>query len=485
MHHHEALSVRDDLGRIQSLLQVLKELLLVSLELVRAADKLQNLRRAGTLALQGRQAAGEHGLGNQGDGHSQVKRIDGGPLAGTLLSSGVEDLLKERGSVIVIIVHDIAGDLDEERVEDALVPLCENITNLLVWHAETALHDVVGLSSVSPGSSMVRGARSYLADQLHVTVLNTVVDHLDIVAGTLITNPLAAWVAIALGGDGLEDVLDVRPSLLVSSGHYRGSISGTLLTSGHSAADEPDALGGQVFRAAVGVGEMRVATIDDDVALLDVGEEGLNEVVDGLAGHDEEHHAAGFLELADEVLDGVGALDGFSCGDLDQSSGGQRLSSTGGGVPLASFARKWSTLDTVRLKATTLKPWSAALRIRFWPMTAKPIRPKSPLATRLASRDGDGDADEVAGSASVRAGPPTLMPARRWLEEREESGQEEFLEGDGCWRANYRREAAKPRRKREAGRPIRTGGAGDGDVEGRWWGISGAEENWQLTSVRS
>jgi hypothetical protein len=250
------------------------------------------------------------------------------------------------------------------------------------------------------------------------------VDHLDIVASTLVTNPLAARVAIALGGDALEDVLDVRPSFLVTSGHYRRSVSSTFLTSGNSGTDESNALGGQVFRSAVGVGEMRVTTIDDDVAFLDVGEKGLNEVVDGLAGHDEEHHPTRFLELAHEILDGVGTLDGFSCGDLYQYRV-LPLQGAGWGVPLASFARKWSTLDTVRLKATTLKPWSAALRIKFWPMTAKPIRPKSPLATWLASRAGDGDG--LAGSASVRAGPPTLIPARRWLEEREESGQEEFL----------------------------------------------------------
>ena len=48
-------------------------------------------------------------------------------------------------------------------------------------------------------------------------------------------------------------------------------------------------------------------------------------------------------------------------------------------LPLASLSRKRSTLETVRLKATTVKPWSAALRIRFWPMTARPMRPKSPL----------------------------------------------------------------------------------------------------------
>jgi uncharacterized protein (DUF2062 family) len=48
---------------------------------------------------------------------------------------------------------------------------------------------------------------SYLADELHVTVFNTVVNHLDVMAGTFVTNPLTAGLAIGLGGDGLQNIL--------------------------------------------------------------------------------------------------------------------------------------------------------------------------------------------------------------------------------------------------------------------------------------
>jgi hypothetical protein len=60
---------------------------------------------------------------------------------------------------------------------------------------------------------------AYLADQLHVTVLNTVVHHLDIVTSTLITNPFAAWLIVTLSSNALHDVLDIWPCLLVSTGH--------------------------------------------------------------------------------------------------------------------------------------------------------------------------------------------------------------------------------------------------------------------------
>lgn len=173
---------------------------------------------------------------------------------------------------------------------------------------------------------------SYLADQLHVTVLDTVVHHLYVVTGTLVADPLAAGLAVGLCGDGLEDVLgglldvsgrviagssylDVGPGLLVTTGHDAGAVAGALLSSRDTGSDESDALCLEVVGAAVCVGVVRVTTVDDDVALLGTTlEEQLDEVIDGLSGHDEHHHAAGLLELGDELLDGVGADNRLALG---------------------------------------------------------------------------------------------------------------------------------------------------------------------------
>jgi len=160
----------------------------------------------------------------------------------------------------------------------------------------------------------VLGGAPYLADELHVTVLNTVVDHLDVVTSTLVANPLTASIAIALSGDALEDVLDVGPGLLVTTGHDGGAVSGTLLTTGDTRADESDLLLGKVLGAAVGVGEVGVTTVDDDIALVKKGKDLLDPVVDSLASLDQEHDTTGRLELADELLDAVGANNGLALG---------------------------------------------------------------------------------------------------------------------------------------------------------------------------
>ena len=56
--------------------------------------------------------------------------------------------------------------------------------------------------------------------------------------------------------------------------------------------------------------------------------------------------------------------------------------------PLAASFRKASTLETVRLKATTVYPWSLILRIRFWPMTASPISAMSAVGSMIFARRG-------------------------------------------------------------------------------------------------
>ncbi|KAI6770536.1 hypothetical protein HG530_005165 [Fusarium avenaceum] len=280
LHEHEALGVGDDLGSVKSLLEVLEELLLVTLELGGSADELQLGRGGGTLVLDGGQASGKDGLSNEGYGLAEVKSVDSGPLSGTLLASLVENLLNEGSAIVVVEVHDITGDLNQERVQNALVPLSQDVTDLLAGEAKTTLHDVVSLS----------------------------------VIGTLVANPLTASLAVALGGDALEDVLDVRPGLLVTTRHERGAVSGTLLTTGDTGADEADVLASKILGAAVGVGEVRVTTVDDDVAGVKERQDLLNPVVDSLTSLDQEHDTTGRLELADELLDAVGADNGLALG---------------------------------------------------------------------------------------------------------------------------------------------------------------------------
>lgn len=292
---HEALGVRDDLGGVKGLLKLVDKLLLVTSELD-GLGAIENLGGSDTLILEGRQASGENGLTDQGDGHTEVESVDSSPLSGTLLAGSVGDLLNERSSGAIVVLEDVSGDLNEEGVEDTVVPLGENVSNLLIGETSTSLHEVVGLTN-----------------ELHVTVLNTVVNHLDEVAGTSITDPVTAGLAVSLSRNVLEDLLDVGPGLLVSTGHDGGSVSGSLLTSGDTGTNKEDSLLVELLVSSVRVGEVGVTTVNDDITLLEVGQELLDERVDGGTGLDEQNDSSRSLEESTELLDGVSANDGLAC----------------------------------------------------------------------------------------------------------------------------------------------------------------------------
>ena len=65
-HKHEALCIRDDLGSIEGLLQVIDKLLLVATEYLLLGAS-NNLAGTDTLTLQGGQRAGEDGLADKCD----------------------------------------------------------------------------------------------------------------------------------------------------------------------------------------------------------------------------------------------------------------------------------------------------------------------------------------------------------------------------------------------------------------------------------
>ena len=95
-----------------------------------------------------------------------------------------------------------------------------------------------------------------LTDELHVAVLDAVVDHFDVVACAVFADPVAAGSSVFdLGGDGLEDVFDVGPCGGIAAGHDGGAEARAFFAAGDAGADEEDAFGREIFGAAVGIGK--------------------------------------------------------------------------------------------------------------------------------------------------------------------------------------------------------------------------------------
>lgn len=143
LNKHESLGVGDDLGSIESLLEVVDELLTVSLEV--RLGSLEHLAGSDTFVLERAETSAEHGFSDQGDRHAEIESVDSSPFAGSLLAGSVKDLLEQGSAIVIIVAEDVTGDFDQERVQYALVPFLEDITNLSGGHTQTPLHDIIRL----------------------------------------------------------------------------------------------------------------------------------------------------------------------------------------------------------------------------------------------------------------------------------------------------------------------------------------------------
>ena len=183
--------------------------------------------------------------------------------------------------------QNLGGDFNEVGIKVAGIPFAEYLCDLGRLHACAIAQQLIGL-----------------ADDLHIGVLDAIVDHLDKMAGAVWTNVGYTRSAVHVGGDGLKNRAEGLPRLLGAAGHDGRTVERTLLAAGDSGADEVLAAGGYVLLAANGVSEQRIAAVDDDIAII----HGLSQLIDdgigGLASLDHNDCLAWALQGSHKVLDG-------------------------------------------------------------------------------------------------------------------------------------------------------------------------------------
>jgi len=134
-------------------------------------------------------------------------------------------------------------------------------------------------------------------------------DHLDVVAGAGLTNPITARLAKGFSRSGLEDGLNCGPGGRRATGHERRPVTGAFLSSRYARTNKQEALLLEFFGPSDRVGVVGVTAINDDITLFEMGNELLNEGVNGSTSLDKEDDFARPLELGNEFLDGMSTLD--------------------------------------------------------------------------------------------------------------------------------------------------------------------------------
>ncbi len=232
-----------------------------------------------------RQGPRERGLGDAGDRYPQIESILHGPPAGALLLGLVEHNVDERRSGTgVHLPENVGGDLDEERLQVTFVPLPEDAGEFGRRRAQALAQQVVRLG-----------------DQLHVGVLDAVVDHLHEVTGPVGSDVDATGLTVDLCRDGLEDGSELGVRLVGASRHDARPVERTFLAAGHTGADKMQTVLAQRLLAASGVGVMRVTAVDDDVVRLEQWDELVDHGVRRRPRLDHDDHGTRLLQRGHEV----------------------------------------------------------------------------------------------------------------------------------------------------------------------------------------
>jgi hypothetical protein len=147
-------------------------------------------------------------------------------------------------------------------------------------------------SNTSASSAALAEQVVGLGDELHVGVLDAVVDHLDVVAGAARTDQPAARHPVDLGGHRGQELLHQGVGLGGAAGHDAGAPQRPLLAPGHPRPEEAQAARVHGLLAADSVLEVAVAAVDQEVALVQVAGQLLEDGVDGRAGLDHDQDAA-------------------------------------------------------------------------------------------------------------------------------------------------------------------------------------------------
>ena len=161
---------------------------------------------------------------NQTQGLTILQRVYDRPLARALLTSSIEDLIDKILTFGVSVTQDLGGDFNEVAAELTSVPASEDFAHLIVGLPTDVAKIGIGIS-----------------DELHITILDAVVDHLDEVTRTTFTYPSTARSAVlSFGSNTGEYRLDARPCFFSASRHNSRAIQCSFFTSGDTTADEID-----------------------------------------------------------------------------------------------------------------------------------------------------------------------------------------------------------------------------------------------------
>src|SRR3989338_5887127 len=129
--------------------------------------------------------------------------------------------------------------------------------------------------------------------------------HLDIVTRSSATYPITARLSLfSFGRDRLENIFDMRPRVMISSGHEGRTEPGPHLAARNAATDKQNAFMLQLVAPPFGVWKVTVAPVNKTASCLEVRKTLVNELIHRIARFDHAHPTPRPFELPEKFFQG-------------------------------------------------------------------------------------------------------------------------------------------------------------------------------------
>src|SRR6187431_1985043 len=223
--------------------------------------------------------AGEEGRADHRSGHALVDRLENRPAP----FAGILDVAGDVLQIVALRLECRIQELEQPAAYDRAV--APNTGDLVEVEVELGrVHDVEALGV-----------------GLHEAVLDSVVHHLHEVA-----RAGGADVCVAVvGRQRLEGGLEEADGAVFPADHQAVAVGEAPDPTGDSGVDVAEALLGREAAAPLGVPEVRIPAVDDDVSLIEEPEQLLHGLLGRVARRDHEPDGAAPLELAYELFEGA------------------------------------------------------------------------------------------------------------------------------------------------------------------------------------
>ncbi|GCP78324.1 hypothetical protein BvCmsHHP019_00100 [Escherichia coli] len=220
----------------------------------------ENFRCGNALIFQRRDVSCKHRLGNQRQRFAEIQRTLAGPFTGTFVSRFIQNHINQVVTLFIFFGEDIFGDVDQVAAQFTVIPLGKGLRQFFVGKIQATFKQRIGFSN-----------------QLHITVFDTVVNHLHIVACAIGTNIGNARFAIfSNGGDFGQDRRNQFIGFFLPTRHNRRTFQRSFFTAGNTGTNEVKAFGRKLTVTTDGILEEGITTINNDVTFIEVWLKGIN-----------------------------------------------------------------------------------------------------------------------------------------------------------------------------------------------------------------